>query len=415
MNRFVPFFVFIFSFVVLANSAGKDLSQTPSNFNNPLYVYGPVLESPVIVLDESFENATFPPTGWVKASPDGGTGWNRQLAGTTPIPGWNGGTVTTPAGGGTAVAYCTWNTGGATSNDQWLMTPQIANIQADDSLFFWMRKFGAYADALDLAISTTTATVAAMTVSIANLTFVVADSGWVQYKYKIGNLVPAGSNIYIGFREHVLDNINDGASFSLDMVQVIRDVVPVELSSFNATVSSGIVSLNWTTATETNNKGFEVQRKVSGGEFGSIAFLNGKGTTTLAQSYSFKDFELAPGQYSYRLKQIDLDGTTEYSDVVEVTITTPVEFNLAQNYPNPFNPSTAINFSLAVDSKISLKVFNILGQEIYTLLSKNMNAGNHKVNFDASSLNSGVYLYKIEAKGIDGSINSSIKKMVLTK
>ena len=93
----------------------------------------------------------------------------------------------------------------------------------------------------------------------------------------------------------------------------------------------------------------------------------------------------------------------------------PGEYSLEQNYPNPFNPSTAINFSLAVDSKVSLKVFNILGQEVSTLLSKNISAGKHKIDFNASSLNSGVYLYKLEAAGIDGSNYSSIKKMILTK
>lgn len=412
----MKFFVtFLLSLSVMVYATDKDLSQTPTSFNNPLYVYGPTLDNPIIVLDESFENTTFPPAGWSKANPDGGTGWNRQVAGTTPIPGWQGGTITTPNDGGTAVAYCTWNTGGATSNDQWLFTPQISSIEANDSLSFWLRKFGSYLDKLEIRISTTTPTVPAMTVNVADLNFVAADSGWVLYKYRIGNLVPAGSNIYIGFREVVADNFNDGAAFSLDLVKVSRDLIPVELISFNGTSSDNNVLLSWSTATETNNKGFEVQRKVAGGEFGSIAFLNGNGTTTIAQNYSYSDNDLNPGKYSYRLKQVDFDGTIEYSNSVEVEIIAPAEFGLEQNYPNPFNPSTAINFSLAVDSKVSLKVFNILGQEVSTLLSKNISAGKHKIDFNASSLNSGVYLYKLEAAGIDGSNYSSIKKMILTK
>ncbi len=415
MKRFLWFSVLFLFSVAILNATDKDFSQTPSNFNNPLYVYGPALESPIIVLDESFEGATFPPTGWVKASPDGGTGWNRQTAGTTPIPGWNGGTVTTPTGGGTAVAYCTWNTGGATSNDQWLITPQIASVQTDDSLSFWMRKFGSYVDHLDIKISTTTATVAAMTVNVATVNFAVADSGWIQYKYKIGNLVPVGSNIYIGFREYVADNVNDGASFSLDLVQVLRNVVPVELTSFNANVGKGNVALNWSTATEINNKGFEVQRSSLDNHFVTIGFVNGHGTTTQTHSYNYSDVNNIPGRYSYRLKQVDLDGRYDYSNAVEVEIVTPSVFQIEQNYPNPFNPSTAINFSLAIDSKVTLKVFNILGQEVTTLLSKNLNAGSHSVTFNASAFNSGVYIYKFEARGVDGSAFSSIKKMILNK
>jgi len=221
------------------------------------------------------------------------------------------------------------------------------------------------------------------------------------------------SNFYLRFRSvqpgwhwwWVVDNVLVKGS----------NPIPVELTSFIASANGSDVTLNWSTATETNNKGFEVQRKAVGGEFNSIAFIQGKGTTTQTQNYSYSDIGLTPGAYSFRLKQVDFDGTTEYSEVVEVEISAPAAFELAQNYPNPFNPSTAINFSLAVDSKVSLKVFNILGQEVTTLLSKIMNAGSHKVNFDASSLNSGVYLYKIEAQGIDGTNFSSIKKMVLTK
>jgi len=121
------------------------------------------------------------------------------------------------------------------------------------------------------------------------------------------------------------------------------------------------------------------------------------------------------GQYTYRLKQLDLDGTFEYSDIVEVEVTIPDVFALEQNYPNPFNPSTKINFSLAVDSKVSLKVFDVLGQEVVTLISSDLVAGTHNVDFSAASMNSGVYFYRIEATGIDGTNFTSVKKMLLTK
>ena len=194
----------------------------------------------------------------------------------------------------------------------------------------------------------------------------------------------------------------------------VQYIIPVELTSFTANASEGLVELSWITATETNNQGFEVQRS-SGSEYETIAFVDGHGTTTESQAYSYSDRDVKVGSYSYRLKQVDFDGTFEYSNVVEVDVPAPAEFALDQNYPNPFNPSTTINFRLAVDSKVSLKVFDVLGQEVATLLNGNIVAGSHTVNFNASSVNSGVYLYKIEATGIDGSNFVDVKKMILTK
>ncbi len=206
---------------------------------------------------------------------------------------------------------------------------------------------------------------------------------------------------------------NGGLAYNIS-VDTSDTNIPVELSSFTASTSNGNVVLNWTTATETNNKGFEVQRS-NGGEYQTIAFVQGNGTSTQQHSYTYSDQKVENGNYSYRLRQVDFDGTSEYSQVVEVSVSNPVEFNLAQNYPNPFNPSTKINYSLKVDSKVTLKVFDILGQEVVTLLNENIAAGAHNVTFDASKLNSGVYLYKIEANGVDGSSFTSVKKMILTK
>jgi hypothetical protein len=200
------------------------------------------------------------------------------------------------------------------------------------------------------------------------------------------------------------------APFHLDTQMII----PVELTSFSANVNEGNVILNWSTATETNNQGFEVQRSLNG-EFVTVGFVQGNGTTTETKTYSYIDKNINDGSYSYRLKQVDFDGTFEYSNVVEVEILAPAEFNLAQNYPNPFNPSTMIAFNLAVDSKVSLNIFNVLGQEVATLINTNLVAGSHQVNFDASSLNTGVYMYRIEAAGIDGTNFVDVKKMILTK
>ena len=192
------------------------------------------------------------------------------------------------------------------------------------------------------------------------------------------------------------------------------DAVPVELVSFEATTNGANVNLNWVTASEINNQGFSIERS-SGTEFEVVGYIAGFGTTTESKYYSFNDREVTSGTYTYRLKQIDFDGTFKYSNTVEVEILAPAEFNLSQNYPNPFNPATTINFSLASDSKVSLKIFDVIGQEVAQLVNGQLAAGQHNVNFDASSLNSGVYFYKIEANGVDGTSYSSVKKMILTK
>ncbi|HEY6435758.1 MAG TPA: T9SS type A sorting domain-containing protein, partial [Ignavibacteriaceae bacterium] len=201
--------------------------------------------------------------------------------------------------------------------------------------------------------------------------------------------------------------------WNIDDVQVDY-VVPVELLSFTGSASDGHVELNWITSTETNNRGFEVQRS-DGGEFETISFVEGHGTTTETQAYSYYDRNVSSGKYSYRLEQIDFDGSFNYSNIIEVDVSVLSEFKLDQNYPNPFNPGTMISFSLPVDSKVGLRVFDVLGQEVATLVNTDLAAGQHSINFDASSLNSGVYIYNIEAKGIDGSMFSDIKKMLLLK
>jgi len=210
----------------------------------------------------------------------------------------------------------------------------------------------------------------------------------------------------------------NGNSFNTDNVywdnMCISQIVPVELTSFTANANFGVVELQWIAATETNNQGFEVQRS-TGGEFETIAFVEGHGTTTEFQAYTYTDRSVSVGAYSYRLKQIDFGGTFEYSDVISANVPAPAEFALDQNYPNPFNPSTKIAFRLAVDSKVSLKVFDVLGQEVANLVNANLGVGAHSVDFDASSLNSGVYLYRIEATGIDGTNFVDVKKMILTK
>jgi hypothetical protein len=190
--------------------------------------------------------------------------------------------------------------------------------------------------------------------------------------------------------------------------------VPVELTSFNASVGGNTVTLNWATATELNNLGFDVMRQsaVGGltGQWEKIAFVEGHGTTTESRSYSFVDNDLVSGKYSYRLKQIDLDGSSEFSKIVNVEVTNLTEYNLSQNYPNPFNPSTTINFTLPEASNVTLKIFNTLGEEVSVLVNRIMEAGTHNFNFEASQLHSGIYFYRLEA----GTFNQ-VRKMTLLK
>lgn len=206
---------------------------------------GPVYNKPMSAISESFEGS-FPPLGWTKLNPDGGPGWNQQTNLTSPIPGWTGGTITVPPGGGEKVAFCTWTTGGAVSNDQWLVTPQLTNIGSNDSLKFWLRYWpDSYRDSIEVWISTTTPTVANFTTLVfrKEFAFESGDTNWTQYKFKIGGLVPNGSNIYIGFREVVADNFNDGASFSLDLVSTTgvtnfaNDMAAISINSPTGNVS----------------------------------------------------------------------------------------------------------------------------------------------------------------------------------
>lgn len=186
-------------------------------------------------------------------------------------------------------------------------------------------------------------------------------------------------------------------------------IIPVELTSFSALTNANDVILNWQTATEINNQGFEIQRS-SDGEFEKIGFVPGHGTTTETQSYIFIDENVLPGEYSYRLKQMDYDGTTEYSNIVEIDVTQPIEYSLSQNYPNPFNPSTTISYSISKDGLVTLKVYDILGKEVLTLINEVQSAGTKNITFDASELSSGVYYYQL----VSGEF-TSIKKLILMK
>jgi hypothetical protein len=216
---------------------------------------------------------------------------------------------------------------------------------------------------------------------------------------------------------HKVDDITHG----LVKFVPFSEQIPVELTSFTASVIDGDVILNWFTVTELNNSGFEVQKgnhtstSLSVTDWESIGFVNGNGTSTETHTYSFTDQNPVVGKSFYRLKQIDFDGSFEYSNIVEVDFNLPVEFSLEQNYPNPFNPVTKIGYTIPQDEKrkthdVSLKVYDILGNEVTTLVNEQREPGFYEVDFNSSSFTSGVYFYQLKT----GSFLKT-KKMLLLK
>jgi len=199
--------------------------------------------------------------------------------------------------------------------------------------------------------------------------------------------------------------LTPGTWFALD------NPLPVELTSFTANANGDKVDLSWETQTEVNNYGFNVERRINEGEWNSIAFIEGHGTSNSPKEYSYSDKDLFSGgsKFQYRLKQVDNDGSFEYSDVVEVEIA-PSQFELAQNYPNPFNPSTTIRFSLPKETQLKINIYNMLGELVETLAEGNYETGYHKVTFNASTLPSGVYIYRIESSDF-----VQTKKMLMIK
>jgi len=194
--------------------------------------------------------------------------------------------------------------------------------------------------------------------------------------------------------------------------------IPVELTALTAEANRSDVTLNWSTATETNNKGFEIERAVGNSKgtlsFETAGFVQGRGSSTEKNVYSFTDKNLKVGEYNYRLKQIDFDGTFEYSPVINVAIEAPKDYALYQNYPNPFNPATTIEFTLPEKSEVTLEVFNMLGEKVVELINGTMDAGYQKFNLNASGLTSGTYVYRLTAKG-SGKTFMNVKKMLLIK
>jgi probable HAF family extracellular repeat protein len=196
-----------------------------------------------------------------------------------------------------------------------------------------------------------------------------------------------------------------------DSLELVNQVLPVELSSFTAKSNGNDIELNWRTETEVSNYGFNVERRINEGEWNSIGFVEGHGNSNSPKEYSYTDKELFAGgsKFQYRLKQIDNDGSFEYSDIVEVEMI-PDQYGLSQNYPNPFNPSTTIQFSLPKQTQLKINLYNMLGEQVATIAEGMYESGYHKVTFNASTLPSGTYVYRLESSDF-----VQVKKMMLLK
>lgn len=257
-------------------------------------------------------------------------------------------------------------------------------------------------------------------------TDVIGDNEWHLYQWNLG---VDGKPFWNGFATGN-DTISEDPTPTYDAIwffcpdgsdttiiyldQVSWDAsgpLPIELLSLNAAADNNVVDLRWITATELNNRGFEIQRRTINSSFETIAFVDGKGTSIQVTGYSYSDAVNKTGTYYYRLKQVDFDGTIEYSNEVMVNvIALPGQYALAQNFPNPFNPSTTIEFVIPQSGFVNLSVFNLLGEEVAELVNEVKDSGTHTVTFDASNLSSGLYIYTLSANG-----NNVTKKMSLIK
>ena len=250
-----------------------------------------------------------------------------------------------------------------------------------------------------------------------------------------GSFQPNGEPLYDGIQTNWVNEIMDLTNYNTSQVKlkfelktdgsmvqdgwfvddisvVVYGIVPVELSSFNAIAQEDNVMLSWITSTETNNMGFDIEKREikSNSSWQKLGFVNGNGTTTEKSSYSYIDKNPFDGKSYYRLKQIDFDGSSKIYNAVEVDFETVKEYSLSQNYPNPFNPSTEIIYTLAKSGNITLKVYNLLGSEVATLVNGFMESGKHSAKFNAKDYTSGVYFYTIKADNF-----TSTRKMMLMK
>ncbi|MFA6470356.1 MAG: T9SS type A sorting domain-containing protein, partial [Bacteroidota bacterium] len=288
----------------------------------------------------------------------------------------------------------------------------------------WSSSDNAYDSGTDTQVSSTT--VSGTTASFSSFSSSISSSGTYYFVSVDLNSSASGTiepsivnNSHITISSGILAGTITNAALSNGEAPL-----PVELTAFSASSKRLNVELQWKTATEVNNYGFEIERKAVSSQLSAnsqqlkaynwvnVGFIEGGGTSNAPKEYIFTDKSSAAGKYLYRLKQIDRDGKFGYSKEVEIeTGSTAKVFELSQNFPNPFNPTTAIEFSVPEDGMTTLKVFDILGREVRTLINEELKAGViQQVEFDASHLSSGVYFARLQFKN-----NIQMKRMMLVK
>ncbi len=230
-----------------------------------------------------------------------------------------------------------------------------------------------------------------------NLNFTMG-SGWVGDNCELVAFIQNNDN----------KEILQGTKLSLNNLSPL----PVELTSFSASTSTNGVTLLWNTASEINNHGFEVERSYDGNTFSNVGFVNGAGTSTETHNYTFTDKldNNVNGVLYYRLKQVDLNGQCNYSQILTVKFDIPMQYSLAQNYPNPFNPVTTIKYTVPQNGQVSIKLYDITGREVETLVNEVKSVGSYELKVNAQNLASGVYFYRMTAKDF-----VSVKKLSILK
>jgi len=239
-------------------------------------------------------------------------------------------------------------------------------------------------------------------------------SAWIKEEISLTNYNSSQFKVRFQLRSDV--SVTRDGWYVDDIGIIVYTIVPVELTSFTAEAGNESVILNWLTATELNNLGFEIERATANNNlnWARIGFVEGNGTSTDINSYTFKDDDPLTGTSYYRLKQIDYDGTFRVYDKVQVDFQIVTVYALEQNYPNPFNPSTTIRYSIPVVGKVKLTLYNLLGSEVAVLVNEQQEAGNHTVQFSTevlgANLRSGIYFYTLKS----GSFTQT-RKMILLK
>jgi hypothetical protein len=244
-----------------------------------------------------------------------------------------------------------------------------------------------------------------------NGTLLLKYTGTTKYG-AISHQGPNYKTIYLGIGLEQITSADARELLILKTINYFNILVPVELTSFSSSISSEGITLYWSTASELNNHGFEIEKSSDGISFYTIGFVKGYGTTTETRYYSFTDKiqSNAASTIYYRLKQVDFDGKHKYSEVLTVDYDLPKEFSLDQNYPNPFNPSTTIKYSVPKEAVVTIKLYDLTGQEVVVLLNEVKKAGTYQFGFDSGKLASGTYFYRMTSDGF-----SSVRKMTILK